>query len=89
LQDKEIKYVMRVQKTFNSRIDGLKTGSRIIRLGEGVRAEGPTVRALAFTLASGEREALITNLDEGEMEDAAFPELYYKRVAGRNKILPA
>jgi hypothetical protein len=74
LQDKEIKYVMRVQKGFNARIDGLKKGSKSIRLCERI-----TVRALAFTLAGGGREALITNLDEGEMEDGAFPELYYKR----------
>jgi hypothetical protein len=30
--------------------------------------------------SDGEKEALITNLDEGEMEDVAFPELYYKRL---------
>jgi hypothetical protein len=34
---------------------------------------------LVFTLTSGEREALITNLNEGEMEGEAFVELYYKR----------
>jgi hypothetical protein len=32
-----------------------------------------------FRLKSGEREALITNVEEGEIETAAFPELYYKR----------
>jgi hypothetical protein len=32
-----------------------------------------------FRLTSGEREALITNPDKGEVEDTAFPELYYKR----------
>ena len=74
LQGKEITYVMRIQKGFNARIDGLKKGSKNIRLGEGI-----TVRALAFTLTSGEREALITNLEKGEMEDGVFPELYYKR----------
>jgi hypothetical protein len=74
LQEKDIKYVMRVQKGFNRRIDGLKKGSMVIRLGEGI-----TVRVLAFTLTSGERESLITNLAEGEMEDGAFVELYYKR----------
>jgi hypothetical protein len=74
LQDKEITYVMRIQKGFNARIDGLKKGSKSIRPGEGI-----TVRALAFTLVGGEREALITNLDKEEMEDRAFPELYYKR----------
>jgi hypothetical protein len=74
LQDKEIRYVMRIQKGFNARIDRLKRGSKIIRLGEGI-----TVRVLVFTLTSGEREALITNLTEGEVEDEAFAELYYKR----------
>jgi hypothetical protein len=34
---------------------------------------------VVFRLASGEREALTTNLEEGEMEGAAFPELYHKR----------
>ena len=74
LQDKEIRYVMRVQKGFNARIDGLKQGSKRIRLDEGI-----TVRALVFTLTRGEREALITNLDKGEMEDGVFLERYYKR----------
>jgi hypothetical protein len=52
----------------------LKKGSKNIRLSEGI-----TVRALAFALASGEREALTTNLDDGETEDGALLELYYKR----------
>ena len=34
---------------------------------------------MVFTLTSGEREALITNLDKGEMEDGAFEERYYRR----------
>ncbi|MDR0685408.1 MAG: transposase [Spirochaetaceae bacterium] len=67
LQDKEITYVMRGQKGFNARIDGLKQGSKRIRLDEGI-----TVGALAFALASGEREAVITNLDKGEMEDGCL-----------------
>jgi IS4 transposase len=49
-------------------------GSRDIRLTEDIRT-----RAAVFRLKSGEREALITNLDEAEVEDAAFPALYYKR----------
>jgi hypothetical protein len=52
----------------------MRSGSKLIRLSEGIRA-----RAIVFRLASGEREALITNLAEGEMEAAAFAELYYKR----------
>jgi hypothetical protein len=74
LQDKEIKYVMRVQKRFNSRIDTMRKGSRVIPLAEGIKT-----RAVVFRLGNGEREALITNLEEAEMETAAFPELYYKR----------
>jgi hypothetical protein len=34
---------------------------------------------MVFRLTSGEREALITNLWEDEMEEGVFPELYYKR----------
>jgi hypothetical protein len=74
LQDKEIKYVMRVQRGFNPRIDAMQAGDRPITL-----SDGNTLRALVFRLKNGEREALITNLEEAEMEEAAFPELYYKR----------
>jgi hypothetical protein len=74
LQDKEIKYVMRVQKRFNPHIDRMRSGSKVIRLSEGIRT-----RVIVFRLTSGERETLITNMEEGEMEDAAFPKLYYKR----------
>jgi hypothetical protein len=52
----------------------MESGSREIRISEGIRT-----RAVVFRLKSGERETLITNLEEGEMEAAAFPELYYKR----------
>jgi IS4 transposase len=65
---------MRVQKRFNPRIDRIRSGGKVIRISEGIQ-----VRAIVFRLAGGEREALITNLEEGEMEAAAFPELYYKR----------
>ncbi|MDR0377289.1 MAG: hypothetical protein LBH70_05795, partial [Spirochaetaceae bacterium] len=37
------------------------------------------IRAAAFRLKSGEQEALTANPWEDEMEEAAFPELYYKR----------
>ena len=74
LQDKEITYVMRVHKGFNARIDSMNQGSKRIRLGEGI-----TVGVLVFTLTGGEREARVTNPDEGEMADSTFPERYYKR----------
>jgi hypothetical protein len=74
LEDKGIRYVMRVQKGFNSRIDRISGGSQVIDLAEGIR-----IRAIVFRLKSGEREALVTNLEGGEVEEGAFPELYYKR----------
>jgi hypothetical protein len=74
LENKGIRYVLRVQKGFNSRIDRMRVESQDITLGEGLR-----IRALVFPLTSGEREALVTNLTEGEVEEGAFPGLYYKR----------
>ena len=74
LEDKGIRYVMRVQRGFNSCIDRMSEGSQIIELGKEGR-----IRAIVFLLKSGEREALVTNLGEGEVEERAFPELYYKR----------
>jgi hypothetical protein len=74
LQGEGLKYVMRVRRGFNPQIDEQETGSGIVRLCEGI-----DVRVLAFTLSGGGREALITNLTEDEVEDAAFPELYHKR----------
>jgi hypothetical protein len=80
LRDRKIKYVMRVPKGFSPGIDSMGEGSRDIRLAEDIRT-----RAVVFRLKSGEREALITNLDEAEVEDTAFPELYYKRWAVETK----
>ena len=75
LQDKEIAYVMRAPKGF---VSEEKLGSAIDRwvsLGK----SGQAVRAIAVELSSGEREILITNLTENEVEHAAFKELYHKR----------
>jgi hypothetical protein len=74
IQDKEIKYVMRVQKAFNTCIDKMRSGSKVIKLSEDKRT-----RAIVFRQKSGEREAVITNVEEGELEEEAIPELYYKR----------
>jgi hypothetical protein len=56
-QDKEIKYVMRARKRFNSGIDRMRSGGGETRI-----SEGALTRAMVFRLASGEREALTTNL---------------------------
>jgi hypothetical protein len=50
LQDKEIKYVMRVQKRFNPRIDRMRSGSKDIKLAEGIKT-----LAIVFRLGNGER----------------------------------
>jgi dsDNA-specific endonuclease/ATPase MutS2 len=55
-------------------------GSRDIRLAEDIRT-----RAAVIRLKNGEREALITNLDEAEVETSAFPGLYHKRRAVETK----
>jgi hypothetical protein len=70
LQEKEIRYVMRVQKRFNSRRDKMRRGSRVIGLSAGIHR-----RAVVFLLTGGEREMLITNSGEQKMGDEAFPEL--------------
>jgi hypothetical protein len=52
LRDKEITYVMRIRKRFNTRIDKTRSGSKVIKLSEGMK-----LRAIVFRLKSGEREA--------------------------------
>ena len=75
LQDKEIAYVMRVPKGFVSEEKLGNAIDRWVSLGE----SGQAVRAIVVELSSGEREVLITNLTENEVEHAAFKELYHKR----------
>ena len=75
LSDKEIAYVMRVQKGFIS-------GYELVGGKEGWAALGKTglqVRMLHIPLSSGELEILITNITEAEIEYEAFKELYHKR----------
>jgi uncharacterized protein YifE (UPF0438 family) len=50
IQNKEIRYVMRARKGFNTRIDKMSGGSRVITLSEGIKT-----RAIVFWLSSGER----------------------------------
>ena len=75
LSDKEIAYVMRVQKGFirEQELEGAKDG--LVSLGK----TGRQVRAVQVDLSGGEREMLITNLTEDQMEYEAFGELYHKR----------
>ena len=75
LSDKEIAYVMRAQKGFISEryIEGKK--DCLVPLGK----TGLQTRVVQITLATGEREILITNLPKAEVEYKAFEELYHKR----------
>ena len=65
---------MRVRRGFNPRIDKMSKGSKVIKL-----SEGSLIRAIVFRVACGEGEALITNVEEKELESGVFPERYYKR----------
>jgi hypothetical protein len=58
---------MRVQRGFNSHIDKMSRRSKVIKLSEGKR-----IRAIVFRLAGGEREVLITNVEDRELESAVF-----------------
>jgi hypothetical protein len=75
LSDKEIAYVMRVQKGFirEEAPGGAKEGR--VMLGK----TGLRVRTVRIPLTGGEDELLITNLTKAEMEYEAFRELYHKR----------
>ncbi|MDR0662875.1 MAG: transposase [Spirochaetaceae bacterium] len=50
LEDKGIRYVLRVAKRFSARIDSISGGSQVVELPEGI-----SVRAVVFRLKSGER----------------------------------
>jgi hypothetical protein len=75
LTDKEIAYVMRVQKGFIREADlaGKKDGW--VTVGKA----GHRVRVIQIPLSTGEMETLITNLAKTEIEYGAFGELYHKR----------
>jgi hypothetical protein len=75
LEDKGIRYCVRVQKSFNKEMDKHEAGDFRVRL----EAIGREVRVVKFALASGEEEMLATNLEEEEVAAEAFPELYFKR----------
>jgi len=75
LSDKEIGYVMRVQKDFNRPQDREGKQDCWMALGK----TGMEVRVVQIPLKSGEMEILATNLHEAEIEYEAFKELYNKR----------
>jgi hypothetical protein len=75
LQDKEIAYVMRVQKNFIREKKLKRKWDCRVTLGQ----SGLRVRAVRVPLSSGETETLITNVEKERIEYEAFKELYHKR----------
>jgi len=75
LSDKEIGYVIRLQRSFLPDRDIPKTKDGWITLTK----IGRRVRVIQLVLATGEPEMLITNLSEAQMEYEVFGELYHKR----------
>jgi hypothetical protein len=73
LSDKEIAYVMRIQKGFINETKLSDASDQWIALGK----TGLQVRVIRVPLSSGEQELLITNLSDIEYD--AFGELYHKR----------
>jgi hypothetical protein len=75
LEDKDVAYLMRMQKGY-IREEELGTAiDRWVALGK----TGRQVRVVRIPLITGELETLITNLSEKELEYEAFGELYHKR----------
>jgi hypothetical protein len=75
LEDKHLRYVMRTPKGFiREELIG-EQKNLWTELGK----SGRRVRVIVIPLENGEREILITNLSEEEMEYEGFAELYHKR----------
>jgi hypothetical protein len=75
VSDKEIGYVMRVQKDFIRAPERESMQDGWVTLGK----SGMQVRMLQIPLKTGEMEILITNIGEAEVAYEAFGELYSKR----------
>jgi len=69
LETKNIKYLMRVRRKFNTSIDAITGNEGFVQIGR------HTVRVIKVVLDTGEVETLLTNLEE----DFDFKKLYYCR----------
>ena len=70
-----VNYVIRLPKRFSPAADRQEERDGWIPLGKSERR----VHCIKVELSSGEKETLITNLSESEVEGEAFGELYHKR----------
>jgi hypothetical protein len=75
LQDKETAYVMRIWNGFIRERDMPGGRDGWADLGK----SGPRARMIQLRLKSGERETLVTNLGEDQLDYEAFTELYHMR----------
>jgi hypothetical protein len=73
LEKLEYKFLMRVKRGFNKKIDKFKSGMCQIAIG------GKYYTVMKFKLKSGEMETLITNLPEPTWTEEKFKKLYFMR----------
>lgn len=76
--ERNVHFVMRVKRGFNTSIDKLRAGDHKIVLKKKGHQD-ISVRLVKFTLPSGEIEALITDIYDKRMGIPAFKSLYFKR----------
>jgi len=77
LFDKKIKFLMRLQKSFNAEIDNSKQRDFYVEM-KYLKKIYP-LRVIKFMLDSGEEEMLITNLEPLEFATEDFKDLYFLR----------
>jgi hypothetical protein len=76
-EEKGIKFLVRVRRKFNLRIDALGHGIHDFALAYG--KSWLKVRVIKFVLLNGETETLVTNLLDERMGIKAFKQLYFMR----------
>jgi len=77
LDNRKIKYLMRVSKSFNKEIDN--TNEEDFQININYNNKVTEVRVIKVILDTGEIEMLITNLRKDEFKAEEFKELYFKR----------
>lgn len=77
LHDKEMKYLMRVQRSFYSRIDEATQEDCYLTIN--YQKQPYKVRVIKLELPTGETEILLTNLGRKAFKKSEFMELYFKR----------
>ncbi len=75
--DKDIKFLMRLQKSFNLEIDECTKSDFYVEMQH--KRENFKVRVIKFMLDSGEEEILITNLARNAFKMKEFKDLYFLR----------